>query len=202
MKVLLLIVSLLMVTAAGFSVSGHHGREHQTATLLQQVAKRSWQAASFRGLIVRKSTRKQMLKAFGKPRRKDVPEGQPASGEEVWYVYNNGGEFSGDFVVVVERRTGRILEIVLHPKNLSKDAAIQHFGRNYEMTKYEFCPGPDEAPDAPVFESREGDMTLLEYRERGIAMLINSQGFVDDIRYVGKPIGFSSVSECPSVLKK
>ena len=80
--------------------------KNQTGPLLQQVAKRRWQAASFRGLIVGKSTRLQMLKALGKPRRKDVPEGQPAGGEEVWYVYNNVGEFSGDFVVIIERRTG------------------------------------------------------------------------------------------------
>ncbi|HET9712153.1 MAG TPA: hypothetical protein VFP64_09745 [Pyrinomonadaceae bacterium] len=81
------------------------------------------------------------------------------------------------------------------PKDLTKEEAIKHFGPNYIVTRYDFdsCLGDEES--APVFESPSGTVVFVEYRQRGIAIAVNGQGNVDDIRYVSEPIGAES-SKC------
>jgi len=178
------------------------GQIHNRARLDVKQNGEDWHPGSFRGLTVGKSRRAAMLHTLGKPKRKDSPEGQSGKHREVWYVYDNVGEFPGEFTVIVERRTDRILKMILYPDNLSKANAIQHFGKKYRFTKYEFCPGFDEAESAPVFESEHGNALYIEYRSRGLALFVGDSEVINDIRYVGQSIGFVSKGECLRALQK
>ena len=165
---------------------------------------RTWRPATYRGLEVGRSTRAKLLKVFGKPKRKDFPDEQSDGKKvrEIWYVYDDIGEFPGEFVVAIDRRTEQIRSMVLYPENLSVQTAIKRFGSTYLETKYEFCPGFEDADAAPVFESSHGNALYIEYRERGLALFIGDGDTVNDVRYLANPIGFRSKAGCDDAQKK
>lgn len=156
-----------------------------------------WQAATYRGLIIGKSTRADMFRIFGKPKLIDTPADQVEDepNPEVWYEYERGGEFLGEPTFVVDKRSGMILRIDLYTRDLSKEEAIKHFGCDYIVTKYSFddCLGNEES--APLYESPNGSITEIEYRARGIAISVDNNGSVKQISYVSKPLGATS-SKC------
>jgi hypothetical protein len=141
-----------------------------------------------------KSTRSDALGVFGKPKRSEsLGDG---ANREVWYHYEGGGDVPGELVVVVDKAGGVVLRVLLHPKNLTKEAAVKQFGNDYRVTRYNFddCLGDGES--GPLYESPDGPVVKTEYRERGIVITSNYQGGVDTIEYVAKPIGSTS-SRCP-----
>jgi hypothetical protein len=95
----------------------------------------------------------------------------------------------------VDEATNTIRAIDLLPRDLKKEDAIKHFGQDYILTRYDFdeCLGNEEA--APLFESPKGAAVFIEYRQRGIAIAVNGQSNVNEIRYVSEPIGAES-SKC------
>jgi hypothetical protein len=155
------------------------------------LQKQHWRAGTYLGLTAGKSTKEEMLRAFGEPRRIDTPADQTPNDPhpEVWYVYNGGGEFAGQLTVVIDKRTNVILRINLNPESLSKDEAVKHFGSDYVLTRYNFdeCLGGEES--APLYESANGPLREVEYRNRGIALSVNEDEKVNTISYVSKPIG-------------
>ena len=168
----------------------------QTAAQSEQRS-REWRAATYRGLAIGKSTRDDMLHVFGQPQW-SRPPGDQIKGDpnpEVWNEYESRGEFPGKLLVVLDEHSGVILAIDLYPENLTKEDAIKYFGDDYITTRYDFdmCLGNDES--GPVYESPNGSILYIEYRERGIALGIDYQGKVDQIQYVSKPIGAPS-SKC------
>jgi hypothetical protein len=87
---------------------------------------------------------------------------------------------------------------------MTKEEAIKLFGNDYLLMGYEFCKGlPPEAEVGPVYEDpKSSEIDYLEYRNRGIAMHLDSQGMVDTIYYVAKPIGLSSKAGCKKALAR
>jgi len=158
---------------------------------------RGWRPGTYLGLIVGKSTRADVLRVLGEPKRIDKPPDQTSNAQdpEVWYVYDNRGEIAGSLTVVIDKRTNVVLRIDLSPENLSKDEAVKHFGPHYILTRYNFdeCLGSEES--APLYESANGALLEIEYRQRGIALSINENGKVNTISYVSKPIG-AAESKC------
>jgi len=129
-----------------------------------------------------------MLRILGKPERSELLEGA-RSHKEIWHHYADAGDFPGELVVATDKRNGLIIGIWLYPEDLSKQKAIEHFGNDYLITKYDFdrCLGDGES--APLYESPSGEVTFIEYRQRGIALCTDYRGMVTDIRYVKGPIG-------------
>jgi hypothetical protein len=162
-----------------------------------------WRAATYRGLTVGKSTSADMLRVLGKPHWSGPPGDQTEDDPdpEVWNEYEAGGDFPGKLTVVLDKRSGVILTIDLDPTNLSKKQAIEYFGDNYIVTRYahDNCLGNGES--APVYESPDGPILDIEYRERGIAVSIGSGERVNTISYVKGPIGATS-SQCKSAGNK
>ena len=134
-----------------------------------------------------------MRRIFGKPTRIERFD-EDKSDPEVWYHYDGMWEFPGTLRVVVDK-TRTIREVNLLPKELSKEDAIKHFGPDYVITRYDFdlCLGDEEA--APLFESPDGNVIKIEYRQRGIAFGVNAYGNIDEISYVSRPIG-AVTSKC------
>lgn len=164
------------------------------------VNNRVWRAANYRGLIIGKSTRLDMLQLLGEPKSVDNPPGQTLADEhpEVWYVYDNSGKFGGDLFVAVHERTNIILAIYLRPKELKREEAVKYFGPDFIVTRYAFddCLGDEES--APLYESESGPILEVEYRHRGIAIAVDYEGRVNTISYVSKPLG-TKKSQCKPV---
>ena len=152
---------------------------------------KQWRPGTYLGLTAGKSKRADVVRVLGEPKRLDTPEGQrPEDPDpEIWYVYERGGEFPGALTVVIDKRSEVVLRIDLNPDNLSKDDAIKHFGPDYILTRYDFdeCLGTEEA--APLYESANGSLLSVEYRQRGIAASVNEEGKVNTISYVSEPVG-------------
>lgn len=165
--------------------------------------KREWRAATYSGLTIGKSNRLDMLRVLGEPKRTDQPPDQTVTDEnpEVWYVYDSEGELAGDLTIVVDELTNIVLGIRLRPDDLTKEAAIKHFGSDFILTRYAFddCLGNEES--APLYESATGPILELEYRHRGIALSLRRNGKVDNIHYVSKPLG-APTSQCKSSVAK
>jgi len=166
-----------------------HRKTHAGANRLQD--QRGWRAGTYLGLTVGRSSRVDVLRVLGEPKRVDTPADQTANDPqpEVWYVYESSRKFGGDLTIVLDKRSNVILRIDLNPESLSKEEAVKHFGPDYVLTRYDFdeCLGNEES--APLYESANGALQEVEYRHRGIALSIGENGQVNRISYVSKPIG-------------
>lgn len=155
-------------------------------------AKRVWRAATYRGLTMGRSNVAEMRRIFGAPKKSEVfSEG--TSNSEVWYHYDGPQDFPGTLRVVVDRSIVQAIDVL--PENLKAEEAIKHFGPGYIITRYDFdsCLGDEES--APLFESPSGTLIFIEYRQRGIAIAVDAQGKVNEVRYISEPIGAES-SKC------
>jgi hypothetical protein len=161
------------------------------------IARQQWQPASYGAITIGKSTRWDVIKAFGYPQREEL-ENDPED-DQVWYVYHKGGVFPGEFTVAVDKKSELVAAMFFYTSNLSLKDVIGQFGKDYVLTRYAFCHGYEYAESAPVYESPRGSATYVEYRAKGVAMLVDPRGAVNDIRYLSGPIGFRSKQECPEV---
>lgn len=192
---LMLVVSLS--SSAGY---GPQRGEFKLAPLCAAQTTRQdggWRASTYRGLTVGKSKRADMRRVLGRPQWSGPPGDQlPTDPDpEVWHEYKKGVEFGGKLTVVVKKRSGIISRIDLYPKELSKEAALKHFGKGYRETKYAFDNCLDDGESAPIYESADGQITYLEYRERGIALALGERERVEHISFVKDPVGSVS-SKC------
>lgn len=153
-----------------------------------------WLPATYRGLTMGRSTRADMIRVFGKPKFSEVFV-EAGSSPEDWYHYDDAGEFPGEVIVNVDKLTGRILRITLQPKSLLSADATRHFGKDYGLKRYEFCPGFEEQESAPLYENAKGQFRYIEYRKRGIALALTPMGEVGSITYGSGPVGVPS-SKC------
>jgi hypothetical protein len=174
------------------SPSRHQQKQGEIQSVGNSVRRdREWRAGTYLGLTAGKSTRIDVLRVLGEPKRIDTPADQTRDepNPEVWYVYDRGGEFAGDLTIVIDKRRDVVLRIDMNPDNLSKEDAVKHFGQDYIVTRYDFddCLGNEES--APVYESANGSLREVEYRHRGIAISVDDNGKVNTISYVSKPVG-------------
>lgn len=163
-------------------------------------SKGDWQSAKFRGLTMGRSTRADLLRVLGKPDSTDTPADQARDdpNPEIWYMYKKGWDFPSTVVAVLDARTNVIQAIYLHPLNLTKNMALKYYGNDYQITRYDFdvCLGTEES--APLYESPNGAVNLIEYRKLGIALAVGPKDRIDTIYYVHKPLGAAS-SKCKSI---
>lgn len=191
-SIICLLLALITGTFPALTV-----KQHAVKAKVAAIKKAGWQPASYQGLIIGKSTQADMLRILGKPHWSGAPAEQEKNdpNPEVWNDYRKAAEFSGTLTVMVDQKSNVISGIDLYPENLTKDDAINYFGGNYILTRYDFekCLGNDES--GPMFESKSGAVIYIEYRERGIAVNINESGKVNHISYLKEALGTAS-SRC------
>lgn len=161
---------------------------------------KTWRPATYNHITVGSSNSTDVLRVFGKPVREDFAGDGPEAGDEVWYIYEKGGEFAGQFTIIIEKGSGIVSAMVLTPLGVTRKDLIEKLGDDYVVTRYDFCPGFDEAEAAPVFQSPTGNAIYFEYPSRGIAVLVDERGEVYDIRYLKTTVGFKSRSDCEQAL--
>jgi hypothetical protein len=190
MLVLIMLTVPLLQLMPWCEASTHTAERAYTITSMgvQKQVNLQWHPAVYKGLIIGRSTHWDMLRIFGEPKWSeefDDGTGPP----EKWAHYDGGGEFPGELVFNVDRQTGVILRLILHPTKLSKEEAIKHFGTNYKTTRYEFCKGFEDQDSAPIYETSSGQFLRVEYRAKGIALAIGGKDEVKYISYVSEPLG-------------
>ena len=87
------------------------------------------------------------------------------------------------------------------PEKLSKEEAIRHFGTDYVISKYEFCPDID-ATTAPVYPDPNGPLVRIEYRKRGIVLDLDDDKTIGEIAYVKDIQVLASKEDCKKIQKK
>lgn len=185
------------------SLNTQHDRTVVTsATPLAKPIDNKWQPAIFKGLRVGRDVRSEAIKVLGKPDssvvsdQNDLPLNSELSEAETLDTYKNT-DFYGETTIISSRKNNIILEVMVQPKNLSVDEAIQIFGKDYQKTRYDFLECPGDAGSSFIYESKKGIFEYVEFRSKGIALKADESGRrVEDIRFVSQPIGVS-FRKCP-----
>ncbi len=192
MHQILLSLILLIQTATVFNSSQHTASD------------RVWRNGTYRGLVVGKSTRADMLRVLGKPLASSPSADQDPPYPIIWNDYGRvNGEVSGTLAVEVDKRNNRIISISVAPDRMTRTEAIAIYGDRYLPMGYEFCEGVAfDATVGPVYENPNGArVDYLEYRAKGIAVHLNYEGIVNAIYYVSEPIGLASKAGCKKALE-
>jgi hypothetical protein len=156
---------------------------------------RRWRPATFRGITVGKSKRVDMLRLLGQPRWSRTTPGEGNEHGTTWNNYERVSEFPGPTNVATDSVTGIVIRIDFYPQKLSKEEAVKYFGPRYVITRYAFDPCPGDEDEESVYESPSGPLVSVEYRGRGIAILVGYKDMVTKISYIGGPLG-STTSRC------
>jgi hypothetical protein len=163
------------------------------------VPYRDWQRAEYKGLRIGTSTLEDMLRLLGNPRRVEqaTKSGKNISAIASWYVYEGTEWVPGELKVVVDNNSKRINFVVFYPNNLTREEAVNYFGADYLIKRYDFCDEQSENEEAgPIYESPDGTLEYIEYRSRGMALWLSNTNKVQEIIYDDKPLGVESKDKC------
>ena len=144
---------------------------------------RVWCPATYRGLVMGRSTVDDAVRALGTPR---ATVASPDGREPMWLGFDAAGDLPARVNVWADPETRVVTMIVLHPEGLTRDAAERHFGAGSVETRY----APDlcaEGDVVPIHESPAGPLLQVEYRNRGIALSV-ADGQVHEILYLTRPV--------------
>ncbi len=142
-----------------------------------------WRPAVYRGLVVGKSSAEEVRKTLGRP-EKAVPG---AGSRPPLKYYTVKEPLPGSLAVLIT--AGRLKLLMLNLKEpISQKEAIRIFGSDFRIGRYSLDTCLDSGGEAPSYEDPDGDIQVLEYRNRGIALDLY-EGQVDTISYLDGPFG-------------
>ena len=165
--------------------------------LSQSIAKpkKNWQVGSYKGLVIGKASLEDTIKILGKP--SEIVDLKSVGNEREWaYHYKNPQDIKGQLLLYIDKKTKTVSGVIIRPDSMSKKESMDYFGQNYIVTRYSFsdCPG-DTFDSAPYYEDPNGVTEFIEYRDRGIAVLVAEDEMVQYVSYLSEPLGTES-SEC------
>ena len=151
---------------------------------------RKWHAPTYHGLKLGRSKKADVERAFGKPAWSGHPEDEKDNpvASLLSYEYENVGGFEGRTVVIMDKRTGVVRDILLYPpdrKPLPLKLVIEKFGKDYIERDSDLGPCPTRrelrdfkrplVPEHPIF---------LVYPEKGLYVGVDAEGDVPVITYM------------------
>jgi hypothetical protein len=149
----------------------------------QAAISKKWVPAVYRGLVVGRSTKADVLRVLGKP--KSVGKEQDTGVPTISYAVSH--PVQGMLVVYIRR--GLLDSMSLFPQTQpTKDDIIGVLGSDYLVVRYAADDCLGEGGAAPIYEDRNGPIERIEYRSRGLAVSLHD-GEVDAILFVAKPFG-------------
>ena len=168
-----------------------------------QQKRKEWRPATWRGLTVGTSTKADVLKLLGNPIRKDFAEPEDDS-DDVWYIYNDVGDFPGQFTVQIDKVSDRVTAMrISMTQDVKKEVVLDLLGKDYEIVRADACPGFEELDAAPFYRSSKGTAVNIEYASLGISVSIDSKGNVYNVEYLKEPQWLlNSLEECRHELAK
>ena len=147
-----------------------------------QISK-TWVPAVYHNLVVGNSTRDEALKILGKPNStgKEQDTGIPTM------TYKVSDPVAGTLVVYVKK--GILDGMSLYPdRELRRSDVVRLLGPNYAVVHYATDHCLTEGGTAPIFESPGGPILHIEYRARGLAVILNGNQ-VAAIAFVARAFG-------------
>ncbi len=145
-----------------------------------------WSAAKYHDLVVGSSTQNDVLRVLGKPKAvgKEQDTGAPTM---TWIVTD---PVPGTLVVYTKK--GILDGMILTPKkDLTKAEILRLFGSEFRVVRYAMDDCVGEGGAGPIYESPDGPIKHLEYRDRGLAVVYayDDDEKVEAIIFTSKPFG-------------
>jgi hypothetical protein len=161
----------------------------------QKLPERSWSPATYHDLTVGLSTKDDVLRVLGKPNTigKEQDTGLPTM------TYIVADPVPGVLTVYVPKGVLDGMTLSLK-KQLSKSEIVRLFGSGYIAVQYDTDDCLGDGGAAPIYESPNGPIKHLEYRDKGIGVIFH-EGEAAAIVFVSKPFG-PSHSICAARAKK
>jgi hypothetical protein len=147
-----------------------------------------WQAGTFRGLVMGEAKVVDLLRAIGEPRERSDLSGV-GDKNHVLYFYDGSREIPGKIVIMVDKKSQTVINVEIRPENYRQSDIIRIFGDNCVLTRYtlrEDCPGDTFDGGMPI-EDPDGNIEVLEYRDRGIAVFLEDET-VESVSYQSEPL--------------
>lgn len=174
--------------------------ENQSSNTQPVSDNRQWRSATYRGLEVGKSKRKDMLRTLGEPVSISTGAARITTNPNAFTGYHYEGPDS--LIIRVEKVSHIIAWIETSPKNLLRDDVIKQFGSNYTLTGYGIDPcfmdgQPRMSYEASVEEaitSTNVQYVQMEYRQLGVIIQFRSEQDVYRIIYISDkwPFGITT----------
>jgi hypothetical protein len=149
----------------------------------QKPTESSWSPATYHDLTVGVSTKNDVLTVLGKP--KTIGKEQDTGLPTMTYVVTDPAP--GVLTVFVQKGVLEGMTLSLK-KRLSKSEIIRLFGSSYVAVEYDTDDCLDEGGAAPIYETANGPIKHLEYRNKGIGVIFHG-GEAVAIAFVSKPFG-------------
>jgi len=139
--------------------------------------------ARYKGLVMGKSRKEELIRVLGKPTRIDAfPKA-----EAVAYVYLSPQR---EIIARLTAKTGVVLQLEVYPEEpMALDIATKLFGTNFRRTRYDFDQCLNDGGEAPIYESPTGSVEYIEYRRQGVFLQMDEQNMVRHIEYASSPPG-------------
>ncbi|MBP9664736.1 MAG: hypothetical protein KBD94_08945 [Pyrinomonadaceae bacterium] len=161
-----------------------------------------WNPATFKGLILGKASRDDLLRVLGKPVSSyESPDDLPTEAVPDWNdEYDYSEEITGKLVASSVKKSGVLTNITIYPHNLSFARLTEVYGRNFVTTRYGFIECPNDQGSSLMREDHDGEIELVEYRVRGIVIDVR-ENKVRTIEFVSLPVGVAGL-DCPDAHPK
>jgi hypothetical protein len=162
------------------------------ASIFGVSAPKAWIPAKYHGIVVGRSSVHEVIKILGRPKSFDREQdtGIPT------VSYDVADPVEGDLAIYLDH--DKVSGMTLYPKQqLPAKEAIRIFGPAFLNVRYERDDCLDNGGAAPIYESSTGSIMHIEYRERGLALILSDKNNnnVEAIAFVAKPFG-PSHSRC------
>lgn len=163
------------------------------------AASRGWKPASFSGLVVGRSSCREVPHKMGKPDYEGPPADATSSTERA-LEYDVTQPVKGRLRFYCKGRKALLTGIIIESVELNKTDAIRMFGNDFIVTRYstDYCLG--EGGVSPIYEDPSGEIVQMEYRRRGLALELKGAE-VSAIIYTDRPFG-PKKSRCTGGQKK
>lgn len=184
MKMLATVLLASIVFEVGLSSQSH---KHVSKT---------WVPAVYHGLVMGKTTRADVLRALGKP----TWVGHESDTGTPMMDFTASDPVRGTLSVLFGRG-GIVAGMRLSPKEpITEKDIVRILGSDFLVVRYATDDCLSDAGTAPMYESSDGPIRQLEYRNRGLAVSFHGTE-VEDILFVEKPFG-PTHSRCQGQRKK
>jgi hypothetical protein len=157
---------------------------------LQVSAVQQSKLSDYKGIVPGRSLERDVTRILGQPDRVDRYDSHQAKE----FVYLGKDNYIEE--IRVGLRENVVNDIYILTKNLTIPEAIKRFGSDFRTVRYSFDDCLSDGDSAPLFEDPSGTLEFIEYRSRGLYLLIaEAPRRVKDIRYTREPPG-SPRSRC------
>ncbi len=164
----------------------------QTVNPKVSASKLKWHVPTYQGLVLGKSRRASLVRKFGKPVWMGHPEDEYDNPVKslIKYNFENVGGFKGETWVVMNRRTGVIIDVALYPSEdnrISRQQIVERYGSDFieRDDRLGPCPAAKELRTYKQPEKIEPLMFLV-YPRKGMYVTIDYDHTAREIVYLMK----------------